>query len=275
MQTSEVIVGNSMLGCGSAKEQLCYPTQLSITPDNILYILDSGNRRIQRYNLSDRTVSTAVDHRFILSPLRLHVTETHDIYVLDRPAKTNSFVKVWYNNNYNKNGTVLVHAYEKFRSFHVDRDSNIYILTDNAIRKWFAPNYYYFIEIAAPVNNGAPFYVDEQLSLYVHNIPQRTIEKWPTGSSSSVTVVSGLPYVTNSDQLVLTMDCNKYIYLTHMRTIDHMSSYIIYRFNPQKNTTDIIDRNLTSVAGFQFDSEGNFYVTERSKHHVKVFAIMN
>ena len=94
--------------------------------------------------------------------------KTHDIYVVDRPNKTNSFIKVWYNNHYHTNGTVLIHVYEKFRSFYLDPDLNIYILTNSAIRKWFAPNYYYYsIGIASNLYNRTPFYIDQRFfSLY-------------------------------------------------------------------------------------------------------------
>ncbi|CAF3586403.1 unnamed protein product [Rotaria sp. Silwood1] len=275
MLIGEVILGNSVLGCGSAKEQLCLPTRLFITSDDILYILDSGNLRIQKYNITDQTVSTAINRGLIFNPLSIYVSETHDIYVLDRPNKTNSFVKVWYNNNYNKHGTILIHANENFRNFYLDQDLNIYILTNSGIRKWFAPNYYYSIGIISFLNNRTPFYIDQQFSLYIYDILQRTINKWSAGSLSSMTVFSGLPYTYNSEQLIFTLDCNNNIYFTHINKLEKISSYVIYRLNPKKNSTEIIDRNLTSVAGVQFDSYGNLYVTERNKHHVKMFAIMN
>ncbi|CAF0927713.1 unnamed protein product [Rotaria sordida] len=72
MPTGEVILGNTALGCGSAKEQLCLPTQLFITSDDILYILDSGNLRIQKYNLTDKTVSTAISRGLIFIPLSIY-----------------------------------------------------------------------------------------------------------------------------------------------------------------------------------------------------------
>ncbi|CAF3778815.1 unnamed protein product [Rotaria sordida] len=72
MPTGEVILGNTALGCGSAKEQLCLPTQLFITSDDILYILDSGNLRIQKYNLTDKTVSTAISRGLIFNPLSIY-----------------------------------------------------------------------------------------------------------------------------------------------------------------------------------------------------------
>lgn len=274
-RTGEVILGNSLLGCGSAKQQLCLPTQLFIAPNDILYILDAGNFRIQKYNITDQTVSTAISRELLFNPLRIYVSETHDIYVLDRPNKTNSFIKVWYNNHYNNNGTVLIHAYEKFRSFYLDPDLNIYILTNSAIRKWFAPNYYYSIGIASNLLNRTPFYIDQRFSLYIYDIQQRTIRKWSGGSLSSVTVFSGLPYTQPSEQVAFTLDCNENMYFTHINKLEQLPSYVIYRVNPKKNSTEIIDRNLTSVAGVQLDSYGNLYTTERNKNHVKMFAIMN
>ena len=92
---------------------------------------------------------------------------------------------------------------------------------------------------------------------------------------SSVTVFSGLPYTEQSEQVAFTLDCNENIYFTHISKLEQLSSYVIYRLNPKENGTEIIDRNLTSVAGVQLDSYGNLYTTERNKNHVKMFAIMN
>jgi hypothetical protein len=275
MPTGEVILGNSKPQCGSAKEPLCSPTQLFITPDDILYILDFQNLRIQKYNITDKTVSTAIGRGLIFNPLSIYVSKTHDIYVLDNPNKTNSLVKVWYKNNYNKTGTVLIQANENFRNFYLDPDLNIYILTNGYIRKWFAPNYYYSIGLIQSLNNRTPFYIDQEFSLYLYDIPQKTIKKWLKGSSSSVTVFSGLPNNSSSSQLVLTSDCNKNMYLTDIHKLEKISLYVIYRLNPKTNSTELIDRNLTSIAGIQFDSYGNLYVSEKNKHSVKMFAIMN
>ena len=107
---SHVILGNSEHQCGSGTKELCRSTQLFITFDNILYILDTGNLRIQKHNISDQTVSTVIGNGSIFRPLRIYVNEMNGIYVLDRPTKTRSFIKVWYNNNYNKDITILIDA---------------------------------------------------------------------------------------------------------------------------------------------------------------------
>ncbi|MDF2943054.1 MAG: integral rane protein [Herbinix sp.] len=66
---------------------LMQPDDLYIDKDNMLYIADSGNRRIVKYSINSGTVMGTLEYEGFLNPKGIFVTKKGDIYVADPSAK--------------------------------------------------------------------------------------------------------------------------------------------------------------------------------------------
>ncbi|CAF4465011.1 unnamed protein product, partial [Rotaria sp. Silwood2] len=174
-KTGEIIFGIQVKGCDSSTIYSCSPSQLFMAKNNILYILDSLNKKIHRYDTEYKTITTIIE-KDLADPIAIFVSTSEDVYVLYRIAKLRSAVKVWLNNT--SDVSILLIMKGAYYSFYLDHDLNIYADNMNEIRKWFAPNYYYSILVVPYFTNGVPFYVDENFHLYSYNRLTYTIEKW-------------------------------------------------------------------------------------------------
>ncbi|MBP1756609.1 MAG: integral rane protein, partial [Firmicutes bacterium] len=66
---------------------LIAPDDLYIDKDNMMYITDSGNRRIVKYSIDTDTVAGVLEYEGLLNPRGVFVTEDGNIYVADPSAK--------------------------------------------------------------------------------------------------------------------------------------------------------------------------------------------
>ncbi len=64
------------------------PQDLFVDKANMLYIADSGNRRIVKYDIYEGQVAAVLSHDGFTNPKGIFVTEEGDIYVADAGAKT-------------------------------------------------------------------------------------------------------------------------------------------------------------------------------------------
>lgn len=67
---------------------LSKPQDLFIDTENMLYIADTGNKRIVKYDIKKGTISAELKHEGFVRPGGIFVTEQGDIYVADSGAKT-------------------------------------------------------------------------------------------------------------------------------------------------------------------------------------------
>lgn len=64
------------------------PQDLFIDKENMLYIADTGNRRIVKYDIYEGKVEAVLEHDGFTNPRGIFVTEEGDLYVADAGAKT-------------------------------------------------------------------------------------------------------------------------------------------------------------------------------------------
>ena len=64
------------------------PQDLFIDADNVLYIADTGNKRLVKYDIRTGEVAGELKYSGFATPRGIFVTETGDIYVADSGAKT-------------------------------------------------------------------------------------------------------------------------------------------------------------------------------------------
>jgi len=63
------------------------PADLFVDGDNMLYIADSGNRRVVKYSIGTGQIAGILTHEEMTNPRGIYVTKTGDIYVADPSAK--------------------------------------------------------------------------------------------------------------------------------------------------------------------------------------------
>ena len=68
------------------EEALAAPTDFTITKDDLIYILDSGNGRVIVSTLEGEYVKTLCEG-YLTTPRGMYVTDDHTIYIADRDAK--------------------------------------------------------------------------------------------------------------------------------------------------------------------------------------------
>lgn len=66
---------------------LSSPEDLFIDEDNMLYIADTGNRRVVKYDIAGGQVAGILENNELTGPRGVYVTENGDIYVADTGAK--------------------------------------------------------------------------------------------------------------------------------------------------------------------------------------------
>ena len=66
---------------------LSSPEDLFIDEDNMLYIADTGNRRVIKYDINSGQVAGILENGEFTGPRGVYVTENGDIYVADTGAK--------------------------------------------------------------------------------------------------------------------------------------------------------------------------------------------
>ncbi len=69
------------------EETLVAPTDFTLTKDNYLYILDSGNQRVVVSTLDGELVAT-FGEEYLVNPKGMYVTSDHTCYVADRDARS-------------------------------------------------------------------------------------------------------------------------------------------------------------------------------------------
>ncbi|CAF1589542.1 unnamed protein product [Didymodactylos carnosus] len=281
MTGGETILGNSSRGCGVGTRQLCSPTDIFMTSTNHLYIVDSGNRRIQKYNLEDQSVETVIGSVKLREPISVYVVgggTDEEIYVLDRVNRTDFVVKLWKNKN-DIDGTIVIPSdSEIYYDLYLDGNSNIYLSTYYEIKKWFAPDYGYGIIIAQfhSQENSVPIYVDEDYNLYFYDCAEPEIQMWPIGGAvepSFKRTFASLRSTETDGPIGFTLDCNNNIYFSVRVNKSH---YAIFRVNQQVNgKIETVLLNPSYISAIQFDQYGNLYVSGRQEHQIRKFAVLN
>ncbi|CAF3203092.1 unnamed protein product [Rotaria sp. Silwood2] len=147
--------------------------------------VDSDNNRIQLYNVEDQSVQTVLSsNNGLIKPISVYVvSETSDIYVLDRINRTQFVVKLWRATS--GEGTIIIPSDSGlYYDIFLDQDYNIYMSSFYEIRKWFAPDYLYSTVIATfhSMADSVPIYVDESYNVYLYDCDEPEIQMWPIGA---------------------------------------------------------------------------------------------
>ncbi|CAF1393935.1 unnamed protein product [Adineta steineri] len=282
-QTPNILIGNNSI-CGSDDDQLCHPSDLFLDIHNNIYIADTNNDRIQRYDFLNKTIST-VPYYGLTSPSSVLVNSyTNDLYILDYDQS--NYFQQYYRIKYWQSellfGKIIINNNEK-KSFtsdvayaFLDKYLNIYISEYNNgyIRKWLSPHYIYSTIVAKNTttnaeknNNMAPrgLFLDENDILYFYDDNNSQIQKWSIGSTNGLTLISNLPSTER-----ITSDCYGNIYF------GSNSNHNIYQYDILSRQLKIIimAKNTSYIGAIKLDTLGNLYVIDTYNNQLLKYSIL-
>lgn len=287
-------------GAGSGVTQLNFPSSVFIDSNNNLYITDTQNHRIQKWEpgaTSGTTIAggngAGVNANQFNTPTCVWVDENQDVYVMD---SFNNRIQKWdvgatqgtTVSGGNGEGAAL-NQFNKPGGFYL-RNNAFYIVDagNNRIIKWIlgetsgaliAGGSYGSAadQLANPAVNGA-IYVDESENLYVTDYANNRVQKFTVGDANAITVAGGNGSGTANNQLKAPSGI---FMLPNGRML--LSEYTGRRINMwvEGETEGIVvaGGNGNGSAANQFKSpRGNFiapngdlYVTDMANHRIQRF----
>lgn len=284
---STVVGGN---GDGGGANQLSYPTKVSVDAAGNIYILDSMNNRIQKWDIG-ATVGATIVNSYAQG---MFVDDAGNIYI----GKNNSIEK-WVSgatsgvvvaggNGYGSSANQLYDV----ANFFVDKIGAIYIADgmNNRIQKWL-PGATTGVTVAGGNGNGSAanqlaypraVFVDASGNIYVNDGNNNRIQKWSPNATTGVTVLGAngtLSYVYLGNNIGdLFVDAIGSIYL--MSTGNTMDDKRITKWTQGASTGITLAggngagtafNQLQNPQSFTFDAKGNLYIADTQNHRVQKY----
>lgn len=287
-------------GAGSNQSQLNFPYSIFMDPSNNLYIADTQNHRIQKWEAGAAAGITVAggngagaNSNQLNTPTCVWVDADQNIYVMD---SFNNRVQKW--NSGAAQGTTVAggngegtasNQFNKPGGFYF-RNNAFYIVDagNNRVVKWIlgetsgiavAGGTYGNLpdQLANPTVNGT-IYVDENESLYVTDYMNNRVQKFSTGNAGAITVAGGNGSGTANNQLKAP---NGIFMLPDGRML--ISEYSGRRVNMwvegENEGTVVAGGNGSGSAADQFKSprgnfigtDGDLYVTDMANHRIQKF----
>lgn len=291
-------------GAGSGQNQLNFPYSVFIDPNNNLYIADTQNHRIQKWEAGATAVITVAggngagaNGNQLNTPTCVWVDADQNIYVMD---SFNNRIQKWENGT--PQGTTVaggngegaaLNQFNKPGGFYF-RNNAFYIVDagNNRVIKWVLGETSGTLvaggsygnaadQLANPTVNGA-IYVDENESLYVTDYMNNRVQKFAIGDAYAITVAGGNGSGTAANQLKAP---NGIFMLPNGRML--ISEYTGRRINMwvegENEGIVVAGGNGNGSAADQFKSpRGNFiaangdlYVTDMANHRIQKFSRIN
>jgi len=280
VDANDSIIGSiGYYGCGPSTpaEQFCPLRGLAINSSGEIYVADSYNGRVLKFN-SDGTAAPASMINISGSmPAGVAVDSQNNIYVIDQSQS-----KVWkYSNqgNYITSWGSYGAGDDKFYAVHaiaIDAADNIYVAdTYTGEIKKFSSGGVFQLKMGSTgfgdgqFNNLSSIAVDQSGVLYAADNSDR-IQRFDTSSGSYLGKWSE---PTMSNILSVSLDGSGNLLAMSSQGLDTK----IYKFNTSNGSVDIIDRYLISDSQFDevtsstHDSEGNLYAVDTGANRIVKF----
>ncbi len=287
-------------GAGDAGNQLNFPYSVFIAKDNSLYITDTQNHRIVRWDVGATqgiTVAGGNGAGFnadqLNTPTCVWVDSNKDVYIVD---SFNARIQKWENNA--TNGTTVaggngegnsLNQLNKPGGFYVK--GNAFYVVDsgnNRIVKWLSgaasgtsvaggTSGSNADQFANPTVNGT-IYVDDLENLYVTDYINNRIQKFATGTANAITVAGGNGSGTPNNQMKApngfgmmnggTMIIAEY---TGRRILAWKEGQSIETVVAGGNGNGSGANQFKSPRGVFIASNGDLYVTDMGNHRIQKF----
>lgn len=270
IQNGETIIGNGSLNFGWNSTALDYPVSLFLHNNDSLYVSDTLNNRVLKYNLISQSLTTVAGTGVrgstmnqLYYPCGLHVDNAYNIYVVDTG---NNRIMLW---NANASFGVLVagtgvvgnttDTFDFPRSIVVDSTGNMFIcdVGNNRIMKW-APNStsgVIFTGTGLPGNGIGELNVPRDIALdeenrwlYILDSGNNRIQRCSLDDGMNCTTAIGRAVGSVMNQ---TLGGGSHLYLSKRTSNIYASSvslHVIVRWRMNSNGSHII-AGIQNVAG--------------------------
>jgi sugar lactone lactonase YvrE len=294
-ENATTVTGNANGTSGSSNSSLYHPWGITISTDDILYIVDNHNCRVVMVNLTSSIVSGiigsgwggAIDH--FEYPSDAFITET-SLYVLDN---SNDRIQEWSKDGTNPSTMFVTPSLFTTHYIFIDKYGSIYVNKYNqGIVICFAFNLSVSVTVAGNGTNGNQsdqlnypegIYVDDNLTLYIADSSNHRIQMWTYGASFGQTVAgdgsAGSSLTQLNSPMAVIVDINGYMYIADA------GNYRVLRWGPIATSgvciaacTGVSGTNanqLLNPTGLAFDNNGSLYICEFSNNRVQKFEILN
>jgi DNA-binding beta-propeller fold protein YncE len=241
----------------SALSIVNFPTGVAVDGVGNVYIGDTINNRIAKWNIANNTLTTLVASG-LYQPYGVAVDGVGNVYIADF---YNNAIKEW--NLANSNVTTLVSSgLGNPRGLAVNSAGNIYIadFINNAVKEWTAAN----SNVTTLVSSGLAYpegvAVDDAGNVYIADTVNNAIKEWNVANGNVTTLVStGLsgPWGVAVDGAG-----NVYIADTYNNAIK--------KWNMANNTVStLVATGLFEPHGIAVDGKGNVYIADTINNAIK------
>ncbi|CAF0947181.1 unnamed protein product [Rotaria sordida] len=249
-------VAGSTSSPGSSRAQLNSPTAISVTQNGTMFIMDTSNYRVLRWQLGDQL-------GYIVA-------------------------------GGNGNGAAFTQIGTSYGIF-TDSQNNIYIseYSNHRVTKWFNGNITIGTLIAGgngigttpdKLNNPWGIYVDSSYSLYIADRNNHRVQRWDSGAANGITVggdtsgTSGsFSYLLNNPTGVM-VDQYGFIYIldTGNSRVQKWSPGSTFGITVVSSTygTPIATATLNNPLGMGINSYGNIFIADTNNHRVQSFYLL-
>ncbi|CAF4729948.1 unnamed protein product [Rotaria sp. Silwood1] len=242
-------IGRTMAGIsftsGSGLSELSFPAAIYVDPNGAMYILDSNNYRVLKWQVGDPLGAVIVGGR--------------------------------------GSGSALNQIARSYGMF-VDNQYNVYV-SENAnhrVTKWFHGNTTAGILVAGgnglgstsdKLNGPWGIYLDSSNTLYVVDRGNHRVQKWTSGAAVGITVAGSTsdpgPWVYQfNNPTAITFDQYGYMYV-----LDQGNNRVQKWFPGGIYGTTVISTTMSSPIGMQWDLLGNLVIADTSYHRILSFPV--
>ena len=241
----------------SALSIVNFPTAVAVDGVGNVYIGDTMNNRIAKWNIENNILTTLVASG-LNQPYGVAVDGTGNVYIADF---YNNAIKEW--NVANSNVTTLVSSgLGNPRGLAVDGSGNVYIadFINNALKEWTAAN----SNVTTLVSSGLAYpegvAVDGAGNVYIADTVNNAIKEWNVANGNVTTLVSlGL-----SGPWGVAVDGSGNVYIADTY------NNAIKKWNMANNTVStLVATGLFEPHGIAVDGAGNVYLADTINNAIK------
>ncbi|CAF1256405.1 unnamed protein product [Adineta steineri] len=274
-------------GVGSALNQLHYPYGLFVNDDDTIYIVDSLNYRVVKWEAgvsSGRLVAGGNEEGNRNNQLsymtKVVVDKTGTIFICDADNKR---VQRWSKND-NYGQTVIANI--SCIGLALDNKGSLYVSDNEKYRVIKLPDE----QVVAGGNgegsalnqfeNPDHIFVDYDQSVFVVDYGNNLVMKWTVDAKEGIVIAGGNGWGNHTNQLAAPTS----VVVDHMGTVyvvDRNNHRVMRWFKDSKAGSVIIGgqgwgnetNKLCTPRDLAFDRQGNLYVADAANHRIQMFAI--
>jgi len=287
--TASTVAGGN--GTGSAANQLNFPSDIFVNQTGTIYILDSNNSRIQKWEKGATlattvvTLPTWVNYFYIDSENTIYISDSMNARIQKWSAISPTWTTVAGGNGAGSNANQLSSP----AGFYIDSEGSIFIADsmNNRIQKWLKNGTAGTTvaggngqgSAANQLSNPSSVFVDSAKNVYVGDNGNNRVQKWETSS------ITGISLVSSSNNPTDYTSIRRILGRTN-GTIDIMYNWNaggtkIKRWAPGASAVvDVYQSNygstanqVMSPAGFFVDINSNIYLADSGNHRIQKIQI--